>query len=127
MPPSDDTPRLLSRGRAARRPAAAGAWRLEGGWIEHRGAEVRRLPADLVAAAVEHLAATGAVAPDGRVLLEHVRGTRAHHPLHGRWAIELRGTRWELAWCPRGRAAQRVGLVGAIEHMAGATWRRDAA
>jgi hypothetical protein len=127
VPAHDDIPQIAPRGRAARRPAPVGAWRIDGAWLEHRGAEVRRMPVEIVLAALDHLAAGGAVGPGGEVLLEHVRGLRAHHPQHGRWAIELRGTRWELAWCPRGRSAQRVGLAGAVEQLAGAGRRRDVA
>lgn len=127
MPGPDDTPILTPRGRAARRGAPSGAWSVDDAWVEHRGAELRRMPTGLVLAALEHLAEAGAVGPGGEVLLEHVRGTRAHHSLHGRWSIELRGTRWELAWHPRGRASQRIGLAAAAEQVAGRARRRDAA
>jgi hypothetical protein len=92
-----------------------------------RSAEVtRRVPIAVAHAALDRLAADGALTPAGLVA-ERVRGIRAHHPVHGRYHLELRGPRWELVWRPRGTAAQRLPLAGVAAHVPPRDWARDAA
>lgn len=132
MPHADRIrPLAAPRGRASRSalPAqAAGEWVAEGGWLTHRCAQsVRRVPLDLVLAVLDTLASQGALRPDGTLDTDRVRGVRAHHAVHGRHHVELRGPRWELVWCPRGGAAQRLPLAGVVEQVRIRAWSRDAA
>jgi hypothetical protein len=110
-------PRHLAGAGPGRR--GGDVWRLSEGWVEYRGGHVRRrVPRAVVEAALRCLAGQGAVRADGLVDLARVHGVRGHHPEHGRFAVELRGTRWEVTWYPRGGAAQRVPLAGAAEQLA---------
>lgn len=132
MPPTDRIrPLAAPRGRASRRvllAEAAGQWVLEGGWLTHRCSQVvRRVPVEVAFAALDRAAGQGALRADGSLDGDRVRGVRAHHPVHGRFHVELRGPRWELVWCPRGAAAQRLPLAGVADQLRIRDWSRDAA
>lgn len=101
---------------------------MDGGWVTHRASEVvRRVPLEIALLALDRAAAAGAIRPDGALDADRMRGVRAHHPEHGRYHVELRGTRWELVWCPRGAAAQRLALAGVLAHVRPRSWARDVA
>jgi hypothetical protein len=128
--PQQDRPRPLAapRGRASRREAPTGQWVVDVGWVVHRCSEVTRMvPLAVAEAALDRVAADGAVRPDGSLDESRVRGLRSHHAVHGRFHVELRGSRWELVWCPRGAAAQRLSLAGVAEHVGVRRWSRERA